>query len=96
MDELKEYMCELDSEFVKKCVKALGRIAIRFEKSVEKCMTILAKSIKEVRDAADHVNEVVNELLITMQNILRKYPSKYNFDGMFLDLVALLEQASDS
>jgi vesicle coat complex subunit len=49
-------MGEIDSEFVKKCVKALGKIAIRFEKSVEKCMAILAKSVKEVRDASDHVN----------------------------------------
>lgn len=31
-----------------------------------------------------------------MQNILRKYPSKYNFDGMFLDLVALLDYATES
>lgn len=31
-----------------------------------------------------------------MQNILRKYPSKYNFDGMFLDLVSLLDYASDT
>jgi hypothetical protein len=31
----------------------------------------------------------------TVQNILRKYPSKYNFDGMFLDLVALLDLATD-
>lgn len=29
-----------------------------------------------------------------MQNILRKYPSKYNFDNMFTDLIALLEYAS--
>ncbi|MCB1084315.1 MAG: hypothetical protein KDK61_08380 [Simkania sp.] len=27
---------------------------------------------------------------------MRKYPSKYNFDGMFLDLVSLLDHASDS
>ena len=31
-----------------------------------------------------------------MQNILRKYPSKYNFDGMFLDLVSILDRASSS
>lgn len=31
-----------------------------------------------------------------MQNILRKYPSKYNFDGMFLDLVVLLDHATES
>lgn len=32
----------------------------------------------------------------TMQNILRKYPSKYNFDGMFVDLVSLLDHATDT
>lgn len=31
-----------------------------------------------------------------MQNILRKYPSKYNFDGMFLDLVSLLDYATET
>jgi hypothetical protein len=31
-----------------------------------------------------------------MQNILRKYPSKYNFDGMFLDLVSLLDFATEN
>jgi len=31
-----------------------------------------------------------------MQNILRKYPSKYNFDGMFLDLIGLLDYANEN
>ena len=31
-----------------------------------------------------------------MKNILRKYPSKFDFDGMFLDLVAILDRASNS
>lgn len=30
-----------------------------------------------------------------MQTVLRKYPSKYNFDGMFEDLVALFDFASE-
>lgn len=46
MDELKEYLNELDSEFVKKCIRAVGKITIRYEKSVEKCMSILSKVIK--------------------------------------------------
>lgn len=29
----------------------------------------------------------------TAQNILRKYPSRYNYDGMFPDLVALFDYA---
>lgn len=46
LDELKEYLNELDSEFVKKCIRAVGKITIRYEKSVEKCMSILSKVIK--------------------------------------------------
>jgi len=34
LEELKEYISEVDSEFVKKCTKAVGKIAIRYEKSV--------------------------------------------------------------
>lgn len=30
-----------------------------------------------------------------MQNILRKYPTKYNYDGMFMDLVSLLDLANE-
>lgn len=39
-------MNEVDSEFVKKCIKAVGKIAIRYEKSVEKCMGIISKQVK--------------------------------------------------
>ena len=46
LDELREYINEVDSEFVKKCVKAVGKIAIRYEKSVDKCMGILATKVK--------------------------------------------------
>ncbi len=66
LEEIKEYISEVDSEFVKKCIRAVGKIAIRYEKSVEKCMGILAKSVKEVRDAASHAEQVVNELLIVL------------------------------
>jgi hypothetical protein len=30
LDELKEYINELDSEFVKKCIRAVGKITIRY------------------------------------------------------------------
>lgn len=66
LEELKEYINEVDSEFVKKCIRAVGKIAIRYEKSVEKCMGILAKAVKEVKDAASHAEQVVNELLIVL------------------------------
>lgn len=72
LEELREYINEVDSEFVKKCIRAVGKIAIRYEKSVEKCMGILAKAIKEVRDAADHAEIIVNELLIVIFLLLRQ------------------------
>lgn len=66
LDELREYLNEVDSEFVKKCISAVGKIAIRYEKSAEKCMSILAWQIKETRQIAAHAEHVVNELLIVI------------------------------
>ena len=101
LEELKEYISEVDSEFVTRCLRALGKIAIRYEKSIEKCLGIISKQLAELKDVADHAEQVVNEILIVSfiltqvcQNVLRKYPSKYNFDGMFMDLVSLLGHAT--
>jgi vesicle coat complex subunit len=49
LDELKEYLNEVDCEFVKKCIGALAKIAIRYDKSVDKCMSILSWQVKETR-----------------------------------------------
>ena len=38
LNELKEYMAEGDPDFIRKAIKAVGKIAIRFEKSVDKCL----------------------------------------------------------
>lgn len=53
-------MNEVDSEFVKKCIRAVGKIAIRYEKSVEKCMGIVSRKIKEIRSAAQHAETIVD------------------------------------
>ena len=34
LDELREYLNEVDSEFVKKCISSVGKIAIRYDRSV--------------------------------------------------------------
>ena len=51
---------------MKKCIRAVGKIAIRYEKSVEKCMAILSRAVKEAKDAVEHADHVVNELLIVL------------------------------
>lgn len=95
LNELKEYMAEGDPDFIRKAIKAVGKIAVRFEKSVDKCLEILAKQIQEVQDNPSHAEHVVNEILIAIQNILRKNPSKFDFDGMSKDLVKLLNHATE-
>jgi hypothetical protein len=35
-------------------------------------MGILAKSVKEAKDAADHADQVINELLIVLVQIFRQ------------------------
>ncbi len=72
-------MSEVDSEFVKKCIRAVGKIAIRYEKSVEKCMGIISKQVKEIRTAAQHAETIVDELLIVIIPFIldrSKYPQK--------------------
>lgn len=54
LEELKEYISEVDSEFVKKCIRAVGKIAHRYEKSVDKCLLILSKVLKNVKGVASH------------------------------------------
>lgn len=46
LHELKEYTLEVDVEFVKKSVKAIGRCAIKLEKSAEKCVSVLYECLK--------------------------------------------------
>ena len=36
LNELKEYTNEIDTQFVRKTISAVGSIAIKFEKSVDK------------------------------------------------------------
>lgn len=63
LNELKEYVTEGDPDFVRRSMRAISKIAIRFEKSIDKCLEILAKQIKEVREVAEHASHAVNELL---------------------------------
>ena len=52
-----------------KCIRAVGRIAIRYEKSVDKCLGILSKATKEARNAIS--DDIVNGLLVVRSILLR-------------------------
>lgn len=69
--EFKEYATEVDVEFVRKSVRAIGRCAIKLEKAAERCIQVLLDLIQT------KVNYVVQEAIIVIKDIFRKYPNKY-------------------
>lgn len=69
--EFKEYATEVDVEFVRKAVRAIGRCAIKLEKAAERCINVLLELIQT------KVNYVVQEAVIVIKDIFRKYPNKY-------------------
>ena len=73
--ELKEYATEVDVDFVRKAVRAIGRCAIKVEGSAQRCVDTLLDLIQT------KVNYVVQEAIVVIKDIFRKYPNKYgNFD----------------
>ncbi|OQV21734.1 AP-1 complex subunit beta-1 [Hypsibius exemplaris] len=69
--ELKEYATEVDIDFVRKAVRAIGRCAIKVEQSAERCVSTLLDLIQT------KVNYVVQEAIVVIKDIFRKYPNKY-------------------
>ena len=43
--ELKEYSTEVDVEFVRRAVRAIGRCAIKLERAAERCINVLLSAI---------------------------------------------------
>ena len=69
--EFKEYATEVDVDFVRKSVRAIGRCAIKLERAAERCINVLLDLIKT------KVNYVVQEAIIVIKDVFRKYPNRY-------------------
>ena len=69
--ELKEYAQEVDVEFVRKAVRTIGRCAIKLAVAAERCITVLLNLIET------KVNYVVQEAVVVIKDIFRKYPNRY-------------------
>ncbi|KAH9377183.1 hypothetical protein HPB48_017903 [Haemaphysalis longicornis] len=67
----KRYATEVDVDFVRKAVRAIGRCAIKVEQSAERCVSTLLDLIQT------KVNYVVQEAIVVIKDIFRKYPNKY-------------------
>ncbi|KAK9245207.1 adaptin N terminal region-domain-containing protein [Lipomyces tetrasporus] len=68
LSELKEYALEVDMDFVKRAVRAIAQCAIKIESSAQRCVNVLLDLINT------KVNYVVQEAVIVMRDILRRYP----------------------
>jgi AP-1 complex subunit beta-1 len=69
--EFKEYATEVDVEFVRRSVRAIGRCAIKLDRAAERCITVLLDLIQT------KVNYVVQEAVVVIKDIFRKYPNRY-------------------
>eukprot|EP00803_Ostreobium_quekettii_P007257 evm.model.scf_2274.1 EVM.evm.TU.scf_2274.1 scf_2274:1069-15715(+) len=69
--EFKEYAQEVDVDFVRKAVRAIGRCAISLQEASERCINVLLELIQT------KVNYVVQEAIIVIKDIFRRYPNKY-------------------
>lgn len=85
--ELKEYATEVDVEFVRRALRAIGRCAIKLERSAERCIAVLLELIQT------KVNYVVQEGIIVIKDIFRKYPNKY--EGVIATLCENLEDLDE-
>lgn len=69
--EFKEYATEVDVDFVRRSVRAIGRCAIKLERAAERCINVLLDLIQT------KVNYVVQEAVVVIKDIFRKYPNRY-------------------
>ncbi len=85
--ELKEYATEVDVEFVRRAVRSIGRCAIKLEKTTERCINVLLDLIKT------KVSYVVQEAVVVIKDIFRKYPNRY--EGIIATLCENLEDLDE-
>ncbi|KAG6878721.1 hypothetical protein C0993_011536 [Termitomyces sp. T159_Od127] len=71
LTELEEYASEVDVDFVRKAVRSIGRLAIKVEAGADKCIQVLLSLIDT------KVSYVVQEAVIVIKDIFRRYPGKY-------------------
>ncbi|KTW31033.1 uncharacterized protein T551_01585 [Pneumocystis jirovecii RU7] len=70
--ELKEYASEVDVDFVRRSIKIIAQCAIKIEESADRCVNLLLNLINT------KVNYVVQESVIVIKDIFRKYPHTYD------------------
>ncbi|KAI9888178.1 MAG: hypothetical protein M1823_000113 [Watsoniomyces obsoletus] len=71
LTELREYATEIDVHFVRKSVRAIGKLAIKIEPAARLCISTLLELV------ATKISYIVQEATVVIRNIFRKYPNQY-------------------
>lgn len=87
LNELKEYATEIDIEFVRHSIRAIGQCAISIETTASLCVEKLIELLNT------RVNYIVQEVVIVMRDIFRKYPNRY--EGIIKTVCDCLENLDD-
>lgn len=65
------YATEIDVHFVRKSVRAIGKLAIKIEPAAQLCIDSLLELV------ATKISYIVQEATVVIRNIFRKYPNQY-------------------
>lgn len=85
--ELREYATEVDVDFVQKSVRSIGRLALKINSFADRCVSVLLSLI------GTKVNYVVQEAVVVIKDILRKYPNRY--EGVIATLCENLDSLDE-
>ncbi|OXV10806.1 hypothetical protein Egran_01434 [Elaphomyces granulatus] len=87
ISELKEYALEVDMDFVRRAVRAIGQTAIKIESASERCVNTLLELINT------KVGYVVQEAIVVIRDIFRKYPG---YEAIIPTLCKCIDELDDS
>ncbi|GAA5914554.1 adaptin domain-containing protein [Sporobolomyces salmoneus] len=87
LSELKEYASEVDVDFVRKSIRAIGQCAVKIESAAERCVNVLLDLI------STRVSYVVQESIVVIKDIFRRYPQRY--EGIIPTLCASLDELDE-
>ncbi|BGP51388.1 beta-adaptin [Rhodotorula kratochvilovae] len=87
LSELKEYASEVDVDFVRKSIRAIGQCAVKIEEAAERCINVLLDLI------ATRVSYVVQESIVVIKDVFRRYPQRY--EGIIPTLCASLDELDE-
>ncbi|RLV93839.1 AP-1 complex subunit beta-1 [Spathaspora sp. JA1] len=84
LNELKEYAMEFEPSLVTKAIKSIGSVAIQLNNCVNKAVTFLNEIIEQRNDDS----LIINESIIVLTNILRRYPRKNDFITLIIPIIS--------